>query len=75
MKKRGLAEEGWRRGAAPRWIFQKGNYKSGLETKGAAVKRDLYETRGPRGPSLKEKWWTGPTVTSQRCLSSYGIRR
>lgn len=56
-------------------IFQKGNYKSGLETRGAAIKRDLYETRGCRGSGLKEKKRTGPAVTSRRCLSSYGIRR
>lgn len=40
-----------RRLLAPRGeIFQKGNYKSGLETGGAAIKRDLYETRGCTGP-------------------------
>jgi len=44
-----------RRGAVLCRIFQKGNYKSELKTREAAIKRDLYETRGPRGSSLKGK--------------------
>jgi len=33
-----------RRGAVLCRIFQKGNYKSELKTREAAIKRDLYET-------------------------------
>lgn len=37
-------------------IFQKGNYKrAGLEMRGAAIKRNLYETRDPGG-SESLKW-------------------
>lgn len=58
-KKKGKWKARGRRRKAQRWplaalgseeIFQKGNYKSGLETRGAAIKRDLYETRGCTGP-------------------------
>ena len=63
MKKEGTGREkekgaeGAARRGAGRWlhseIFQKGNYKSGLETRGAAIKRDLYETRGCTRPCFR----------------------
>lgn len=54
VKREEIAKEA-RRGTTLCWIFQKGNYKSRLETRGEVIKRNLYEMRRFRGSSLKRK--------------------